>query len=834
MKRIGAGFVTLCTLGLGLFVLPGLITRQLDGQPPQDGREQGPPGFGQPGFGPPGDFPLPTLPIMAALDRNGDGEISADELDRASEALRGLDKNTDTKLTADEILPQFPGFPGGFGGPGGGPGGFGGPGGPGGANRELVDQFDKDGDGRLNEAERAAAKAANPPRQGGFGGPGGRGGPGGPGGRGPGGTREPAKPGVKMSVNEVEKFPDAGLYDPNVLRTIFIDFDHEGWEDELAAFNNTDVEVPATLTVDGKKYPQVGIHFRGMSSYMMVPAGYKRSFNVALDFVDSDQRLYGYKTLNLLNANGDASFMSSALYSHIANQYISAPKANFVRVVINGENWGVYVNVQQFNKDFLAENFGTTSGSRWKVSGSPNADGGLRYTGDNISEYRRRYQIKSNDNDQAWKELIRLCKTLDETPADQLEEKLSPILDIDGALWFLALDCALINSDGYWVRASDYSIYLDDKHQFHLVPHDMNEAFHGMMGPGGPGGRRGGPGGGPGGPGGQRPGGEGGPEQGPRGPGGGGFGGSFGFGPPGGSGGIELDPLVGLTDSNKPLRSKLLQSPALKEKYLRYVKTIAERSLTWDKLGPIIKSTRELIAKDIEIDTRKLTTYEAFMNVTADNTNQSEGSREMSLRSFVDRRSEYLLKHPEISKVESVDVPTRKKPSARDSKSNAKSSAKPESPSIKRANATSIVISELLAGNTKSSKNPQGKFEDYIELYNVTDTPIDLSGMHLSDDPQAPRKWRFPEGTTLNAGQYLVVWADEKPDASNGLHANFKLSSKGETVLLVDTDARSNTVLDSVQYGPQTNDVSIGREHGKSDKLQPMIPTAGKENRLRE
>jgi hypothetical protein len=56
--------------------------------------------------------------------------------------------------------------------------------------------------------------------------------------------------------------------------------------------------------------------------------------------------------------------MSSVLYSHIARQYIAAPKANFVKLAINGESWGVYANVQQFDKIFLAENFKTTNGAR--------------------------------------------------------------------------------------------------------------------------------------------------------------------------------------------------------------------------------------------------------------------------------------------------------------------------------------------------------------------------------------------------------------------------------------------------------------------------------------
>ena len=104
---------------------------------------------------------------------------------------------------------------------------------------------------------------------------------------------------------------------------------------------------------------------------MGVREGHKRSLNVSLDFVDPDQRLLGYKTLNLLNAHEDPTFLHTVLYLHIARQYIPAPKANFVRVVINGESWGLYVNAQQFDKIFLAENYQSGKGARWKVRGTP-------------------------------------------------------------------------------------------------------------------------------------------------------------------------------------------------------------------------------------------------------------------------------------------------------------------------------------------------------------------------------------------------------------------------------------------------------------------------------
>src|SRR6187431_3183682 len=144
----------------------------------------------------------------------------------------------------------------------------------GGANSELqlVARYDKDKNGRLNREERTAARAAVGGQQqffrrGGFG-----------------NGAVDAAPGRKLTPADVRPYPTTPVYDLGTLRTIFLQFENADWEEEMAAFKNTDVEIPATMTVDGRTYKEVGVHFRGASSFMMVPAGLKRSLNISTDF----------------------------------------------------------------------------------------------------------------------------------------------------------------------------------------------------------------------------------------------------------------------------------------------------------------------------------------------------------------------------------------------------------------------------------------------------------------------------------------------------------------------------------------------------------------------
>jgi hypothetical protein len=449
----------------------------------------------------------------------------------------------------------------------------------------LVARFDLNADKMLDHAERAAAReylAAHPelrrPVRGGR-------------------LTRTGTPGPKLSDADVKTYPaSVSLYDPDALRTIFIEFELPDWEQELEAFWHTDVEVPATLRVDGKTYANVGVSFRGNNSFTAVPAGLKRPLSLTMDFREN-QNLLGHTSLNLLNANQDPTSLRTPLYLDVARDYIPSLKANFVRVVINGESWGVYVNQQTFSKEFLRERFGTDAGTRWK---SPNnsVGGGLSYLGDSIELYRRWYEMKGKDNPEAWRALIKVTKVMNETAPERLEEALAPIMDVDVVLRFLALDVALVNGDGYWKDGSDFNLFLSPQGRLSVLPHDANEGF-----------RTGGRGG----------------------------------------SGAQPDPLTTLDDPNKALRQKLLAVPALRTRYLAYVGDIAEKWLDWNRLGPLVEKYRALIAADVARDTRKLDATEAFMTGIfgpIDGTPQTA----TTIKGFAELRRAALLAHPEVVK----------------------------------------------------------------------------------------------------------------------------------------------------------------------------------------
>jgi hypothetical protein len=138
-----------------------------------------------------------------------------------------------------------------------------------------------------------------------------------------------------------------------------------------------------------------------------------------------------------------------------------------------------------------------------------------------------------------------------------------------------------------------------------------------------------------------------------------------------------------------------------------------------------------------------------------------------------------------------------------------------------------LVINEFMASNDATVADERGDFDDWIELYNNTSSPIDLTGYFLSDNPDNLDKYDLPDGTTIAGNGYLIIWADEDGDEQEGLHANFKLSSGGESVLLMNADTM---IIDEVTYGEIETDISYARLPNGTGDFEFTSPTFNAEN----
>jgi len=121
-----------------------------------------------------------------------------------------------------------------------------------------------------------------------------------------------------------------------------------------------------------------------------------------------------------------------------------------------------------------------------------------------------------------------------------------------------------------------------------------------------------------------------------------------------------------------------------------------------------------------------------------------------------------------------------------------------------------VYINEFMAINSTSYADEQGDFDPWIEIHNVRDSTVELSGLYLTNVLANNLKWQFPADIFLAPKEFLIVWADGEPE-EGPLHTNFILDSAGGEIGLFDLLWIGGGLLDSIQYGPQATDISRGR-----------------------
>lgn len=143
-----------------------------------------------------------------------------------------------------------------------------------------------------------------------------------------------------------------------------------------------------------------------------------------------------------------------------------------------------------------------------------------------------------------------------------------------------------------------------------------------------------------------------------------------------------------------------------------------------------------------------------------------------------------------------------------------------------------LYINEILASNNAVFADEFDEFDDWIEIYNPNNFAVDLAGMYISDDKDNFLRYQFPTGSPLTVippRGFVLIWADNQSE-QGPLHTNFAVSASGETIILTYSDGF--TVIDSISFGAQVQNISYGREEdGGSDWITFNTPTPNSTNK---
>lgn len=652
-----------------------------------------------------------------------------------------------------------------------------------------------------------------------------------------------------------------GIYDENIVEEIRLTFPQSNYWSLMTQNYSSKTDLPATIKYKNETLDSVGVRFKGQTSYF-ANNSQKKSFNISIDAFRDDQRLEGYKTLNLNNAFQDPSMMREVLYYNLIRQHSPAAKANFVKLYINDEYWGIYLSIQQLNKDFLEEWYETNDGNNFRADlpdgSSPGGGGGgqwgdgtaaINYLGSDTLLYQKYYNLKSSGYKNPWTELLHACDVLNNSGTD-LENVISEVFDIDKILWHLACEIAFVDDDSYVYKGKmDYYIYQDEiSGRWATFDYDANSVMA--------------------------------TEQ----------------------GRINWSPFYNENKVNYPLLNKVLKIPAFRQRYLAHMRTILETSFAETYVSSLIDQYDALIREHVLADTKKTTSNQAYINGLT------------TLKNFIRNRKNVLLANTEINKVkpvieeakytsqnqdfgevtdaDEVLITTKASHDAgikevnvfvttsfngiyqsiamNDAGSNGDeiagdgiyslvlpafaegttvlfyieavandnaqtvayfpAGAEHEVFIIKvvrpEHTADKISINEFMASNGGIITDDNGDADDWIELFNLTNEDIDMTGYYISDKSDNPTKFIFEAGTIIPANGFLIVWADENK-SQGPLHANFKLSAGGEEIILSDND---QNVLDHVVFGEQTEDKSSARIPNGTGDFQIVDHTFNKNN----
>lgn len=261
------------------------------------------------------------------------------------------------------------------------------------------------------------------------------------------------------------------------IHDIHITFPYTSFYDSLINTNTTDAYIPVTIQFNNKTLDSVGIKVKGNSSFNN--PSQKKSFKLDFNEFVSGQDLHGLKKLNFNNSFKDPSFMREKLVNDfLIAHHLPAPRTTYCNVYFNNQLWGLYTIVEEVDDEFCKHWFSNNNNNLFK--GDPH--GSLQWKGSNTqSLYESDYELKNNQTQYNWNDLITLIDQINNGPISNLYNSLEPKLNTTDFLKQWASMNLFSSLDSYIGSGHNYYLYHDsssDKFQF--IAWDNNEAFGGF------------------------------------------------------------------------------------------------------------------------------------------------------------------------------------------------------------------------------------------------------------------------------------------------------------------------------------------------------------------
>jgi hypothetical protein len=577
----------------------------------------------------------------------------------------------------------------------------------------------------------------------------------------------------------------------------------------------------------------IGFRLRGNTSRYAKKKAFKLSFNT----FQQGQRYMGLEKMNLNSEHNDPSIIRSKLcWNLLRKMEIPAPYANHVEVYINGNYYGLYINVENVDEAFVKLRFGNNDGNLYKCLWP--AD--LTWRGDNPDNYkfvadgRRAYDLSINKEEDDYTDLRDFIEILHTTPDSGFKCAIEEVFNVYDYLKIMAFEMLSAQWDGYIYNKNNYYLYHNTTSgKFEFIPYDLDNTF-----------------------------------------------GIDWFNIDWGTRNIY----AWSSGESRPLYDRIMANDEFRDQFSFYMSQILEEYWNPDVFFPEIDEIRDMIAPFVVNDPYYPQdygyTYQDFLisydqplgdhvkygikqyiqtrynsassmlvlnniypvikyirsNQPGVNQNilfrayaeDNEGAPLVYAMYTVDEGSMHMLQLFDDGlhfdggagdKIFGNYMDGFTEPAHVRFQINAvdQTSLENELPcnpvliDIEAYQEPLIFINELMAGNDSTIADEYGEYDDWIELYNAGTDAVWLGDKYLSNDLENPVHWQMPD-FFLDPGAFKLFWADNTPDQGED-HTNFKLNKEGDDIFIFDAATLGYPLVDQVTFGLQVSDVSYGREY---------------------